>query len=143
MNRLVIPAALMWAFLLTPAAFAEPGRLSVTVGGIAAPRGAIMIGVYDQTGYETDKAVATAMVPVAGETVTSDFEGLAAGEYGIKLFHDVDGNGKMDTNPFGMPIEPYAFSNNAEGRFGPATWDAAAFDLGPGGGGHTINLKGE
>ena len=55
------------------------------------------------------------------------FEGLPAGDYGVKAFHDVNGNGRMDTNPFGMPIEPYAFSNNAVGNMGPAGWDRAKF----------------
>jgi len=32
----------------------------------------------------------------------------------------------------GMPVEPYAFSNNANGRFGPAPWKAAVFEAGAG-----------
>ena len=45
----------------------------------------------------------------------------------MKAFHDVNGDGEMNTNPFGMPIEPYAFSNNAVGNMGPARWSAAHF----------------
>ncbi len=41
----------------------------------------------------------------------------------------MNGNGKMDTNPFGMPVEPYAFSNNAVGNMGPAKWDRARFEV--------------
>ena len=55
------------------------------------------------------------------------FENLPAGDYAVKAFHDVDGDGEMDTNPFGMPTEPYAFSNNAVGNMGPARWDRARF----------------
>ncbi|MNR30585.1 hypothetical protein D3C85_1480510 [compost metagenome] len=54
---------------------------------------------------------------------------LPAGAYGMKAFHDVNGNGKMDTNPFGMPSEPFAFSNNAVGNMGPAKWDRARFEV--------------
>jgi len=39
----------------------------------------------------------------------------------------VDGNGQMNSNAFGIPSEPYAFSNNAQGTMGPAKWDAAKF----------------
>jgi uncharacterized protein (DUF2141 family) len=28
-----------------------------------------------------------------------------------------------------MPTEPFAFSNNAKGRFGPAKWDDARFEV--------------
>ena len=54
---------------------------------------------------------------------------LPAGTYGMKAVHDVNGNGKMDVNPFGMPTEPYAFSNNAVGNMGPAQWDRAHFEV--------------
>ena len=37
------------------------------------------------------------------------------------------GDGQMNRNPFGMPTEPYAFSNNAVGNMGPADWDRARF----------------
>ena len=42
---------------------------------------------------------------------------------------DLNGDGKMNTNPFGMPTEPFAFSNNAVGNMGPAGWDRAGFAL--------------
>jgi uncharacterized protein (DUF2141 family) len=86
--------------------------------------------------------------PVAGDTVAVDepteiipFEGLAPGSYAVKLVHDVNDNGKMDTNPFGMPTEPYAFSNNARGNFGPAKWDKASFDLTEEGLTQTLTVK--
>ena len=47
----------------------------------------------------------------------------------MKAFHDVNGDGEMNTNPFGMPIEPYAFSNNAVGNMGPARWEQARFTV--------------
>ena len=66
---------------------------------------------------------------------------LTPGEYGIKLYHDVNGDGEMNTNPFGMPIEPFAFSNNAKGRFGPARWDAARFEVTEEGASQTIAIN--
>ena len=45
----------------------------------------------------------------------------------MRAFHDVNGDGRMNTNPFGMPTEPFAFSNNARGNMGPASWDRAEF----------------
>ena len=99
-----------------------------------------MIAVYDKAGYDADKQVAAGMVPVTADTVTTTFE-LPAGQYGIKMFHDVDSDGKMGTNPFGMPIEPFAFSNNAPAQFGPAKWDAAAFQVAAPAATQTIKLN--
>jgi uncharacterized protein (DUF2141 family) len=126
-----VPAILLATALLFPqAAAADPAKaqLTLTVTDIKEHKGALMVAIYDQAGYDADKQVAAGMIPVTGDTATATYE-LPAGQYGIKMFHDVNGNGQMDTNPFGMPIEPYAFSNNAPAQFGPAKWDAAKFDV--------------
>jgi uncharacterized protein (DUF2141 family) len=139
----LIPAAVLAAALCFPqSASAEPAaaKLTVTVTNIAEHKGALMIAVYDKAGYDSDKQVAAGMVPVTADTATTSFE-LPAGQYGIKMFHDVDGDGKMGTNPFGMPTEPFAFSNSAPAQFGPAKWDAAAFTVEAPATTHTIKLN--
>jgi uncharacterized protein (DUF2141 family) len=136
-----IPAIVLGIALVLPQpAAADPAaKLTLTVTGIKEAKGALMVGVYDQAGYDTDKQVTGAMVPVTAFTASTTFD-LPPGRYGIKLFHDVDGDGKMSTNPFGMPLEPFGFSNNAPAQFGPATWDAAAFDV-TGPAAHAIKLN--
>lgn len=79
-------------------------------------------------------------VDVAAGQHVAVLHDLPDGDYGLKVFHDVNGNGKMDVNPFGMPIEPYAFSNNAIGNMGPAGWDRAKFTV-AGETAQTIKLK--
>ncbi len=91
--------------------------------------GSVMVALYDsEASYGAGPAVAQAVVPASGEVVAR-FENLPAGDYAVKAFHDVDGDGRMNTNPFGIPIEPYAFSNNAVGNMGPARWAAARFPV--------------
>jgi uncharacterized protein (DUF2141 family) len=138
-----IPALLLAISLVAPQpAMADPSRakLTVTVTDIEQHKGQLSVGVFDAAGYDTDKAVDGAQVPVTAGTATVTFD-LPAGDYGIKMFHDVDGDGKMGTNPFGMPIEPFAFSNNAPAQFGPATWDAAKFAVVAPATTHTIKLS--
>ena len=132
-------AALIAAALIAPMASAQ--TLTVTLDKIKKTQGTINLGVFDEAGYETGKAVNGATVTVDAATETVTIEGLAPGFYGIKLYHDVDGNGEMNTNPFGMPTEPFAFSNNAKGRFGPAKWDAAKFEVTAEGGVQVISLN--
>ena len=135
-------AALTALTLLAGSAFAEEtSSLTVTVNGIETVSGTINLGLFDEAGYESGAAVDGAMVAVDGNTVTVSFEGLAPGQYGLKLYHDINDNGQMDTNPFGMPTEPYGFSNNAKGRFGPAKWAQAAFEVAAGGSTHTITMN--
>ncbi|MET0808503.1 MAG: DUF2141 domain-containing protein, partial [Pseudoxanthomonas sp.] len=45
--------------------------------------------------------------------------------------HDENGNGKLDTNVMGMPLEGYGFSNNPQVMRKP-TWDEARFTVGDG-----------
>ena len=110
-------------------ALAEPtGSLSVSFEPVA-HTGAVMVALYDAQTYSGGQAVRSARIDVAAGQRTARFEGLEPGEYGIKAFHDVNGNGRLDTNPFGMPTEPFAFSNNAVGNMGPAGWDRARFTV--------------
>lgn len=136
------PVLLATALVYPQAAAADTAKaqLTLTVTDIADHKGALMIAVFDQAGYDKDAQVAASVTPVMGDTASATFE-LPAGRYGIKLFHDVDGDGKMATNPFGMPIEPFAFSNNAPAQFGPARWEAAAFDVAAPETTHTIKLN--
>lgn len=119
------------ALLLTAApAVAQTGPADsrvVLTFETGARTGAVMIALYDsEAGYEGGPAVARAAIPASGPVVAR-FENLPAGDYAVKAFHDLDGDGEMDTNPFGLPTEPYAFSNNAVGNMGPARWDRAHF----------------
>ena len=95
-----------------------------------AETGAVMVALYDsEAAYEDGAPVARARIDVAAGQRDAVFDGLAAGDYAAKAFHDIDGDGEMATNPFGMPTEPYAFSNNAVGHMGPARWDRARFPV--------------
>ncbi len=92
--------------------------------------GSVMVVLFSsKAGYDGNQPVAAMTVPASASPVTVTFDGLAPGSYGMKSFHDLDGDGEMDTNPFGMPIEPYAFSNNAVGNMGPASWERARFNV--------------
>lgn len=137
-----VPALALAAALLAPQpAFADtPARLTVTITDIKDVKGKMMIAVSNEAGYDAGDAVAAAASAVTGNTLIATFD-VPPGKYGIKLFHDIDSDGKMNTNPFGMPTEPYAFSNNAKGQFGPAKWGAASFDVPAGGAAQTISLK--
>ena len=123
------------------APLASASDLTVNVEGIAQVQGSVMLGLFDEATYNGDGAVNGANLAVEGESVTVTFEGLEPGEYAVRLYHDLNDDGEMNTNPFGIPTEPYAFSNDAKGRFGPAKWDAAKFTVEADGTTHTITMN--
>lgn len=128
--------------VIPPTADADPGStLSVTVERVAEPRGQIMIAIFKgEEAYKTNQPIQATAASVEGDSVTAEFS-LEPGEYGIKLYHDVNGDGEMNTNPFGMPTEPFGFSNNAPVRFGPPGWNAAKFEIGAEGASQIISIN--
>lgn len=58
------------------------------------------------------------------------FYAVPKGEYALASFHDLNTNYKLDSNLFGIPNEPYAFSNNAKGFMGlPPKYEHAKFQF--------------
>jgi uncharacterized protein (DUF2141 family) len=153
-NRLIAAAALIAPALTagalaqtipatTPTTAAAPAAtLTVAFTNIAEPKGEIMFVLFDsEASFDRGgKPVRAIVVPVSGASASIAVPGLPAGRYGIKAFHDLDGDQKMSSNPYGMPIEPFAFSNNAVGNMGPAKWADAAFDV-TGASTHTIAFR--
>lgn len=126
-------AAAAAALLLTaaPALAQSADNKVVLTFETGARTGRVMIALYDSApsfdgSGAGDRAVARTAISASGRVVAT-FDNLPAGDYAVKAFHDVNGDGEMNTNPFGMPTEPYAFSNNAVGNMGPARWDRAHF----------------
>ncbi|CAM3853195.1 DUF2141 domain-containing protein [Litorimonas haliclonae] len=102
--------------------------LTINVSGFEVQEGNVMAALSDEAGYG-GKPLRGATEPVTGETVKLIFKELPVGTYAIRMFHDVNGDGEMNTNVFGIPTEPYAFSNNAAGTMGPAPWSKAKFEV--------------
>jgi uncharacterized protein (DUF2141 family) len=136
---LVPLAAASLGLAAVPQADADP-VVKITVAGVKAPQGSIMIALHDEKGW-SGAPLARLRVGVAGATVTAVLAAPAPGRYGVKLFHDVNGDGKMDTNIVGFPTEPFGFSNDAPIRLGPPSFADAAFDVGPAGAAQIITLK--
>ena len=129
MKALIAAAALL---LVASPAVAQEATTDITFTfEVGQPTGNVMVALFNsQAAYDDGgEPVRGARVAVTGATVQVHFEGLPPGDYAAKAFHDVDGDGRMATNPFGMPIEPFAFSNNAVGNMGPAGWDRAHFSV--------------
>ena len=135
--------SMITAMLLAATAGSAPendASLTVTVDGLA-PQGAVMMALFaDEPNWNGGDAVEGRRVAVEGSTVTVEFAALPAGDYAIRFYHDVDGDGELDTNLMGIPSEPFGFSNNARGNFGPASWADSVFTVTPGGNTHALQL---
>jgi uncharacterized protein (DUF2141 family) len=125
-----------------PAAAPAAASLTLVFEGIKTPEGSVLAALFDSEAAYGGKGppVRGVAVKVEGGRASAIVGGLKPGRYALRAFHDLDGDGKMSTNPFGMPTEPFAFSNNAPAMMGPASWSAAAFEVPAEGAVHTITI---
>ena len=136
MNRrfaLILCALVVGATL--PGAAAEgpsTGAIAVSMAGFRNEKGVMRISLFDsKRGYPGDhkRALRTGTGSIRSGTATFSFTGVPHGTYAISVLHDENGNGKMDTNAFGIPTEGGGASNDAKARFGPPKFDEAKFVL--------------
>lgn len=121
---------------------AAAATLTIVVSEVAEAEGSVMVAVVaGKPGFQEQIPPAAALVQPAqaGEMIFTASD-LPPGEYAVKVMHDVNGNGKLDTNFIGLPVEPWAMSNNARGKFGPPRWKAAKFSI-DGDTTHTLTLS--
>ena len=123
-----------------PAA-AEPGTLEVTVTGVRSAAGHVLVAVCDRATFLQPTCRYRGRAPAAMGSVTVRIVGVPAGTYAAQAYQDENDNDKLDRNLFGMPTEGIGFSNDAPMRFGPPSFDAAAFALGGEGGRMTFALR--
>ncbi len=64
-------------------------------------------------------------------SLVAAIKNIPPGFYGIAVWHDENGNKKMDKNLLGIPKEKYGFSKNIYGRFGPPDFDKIAVKVTP------------
>jgi uncharacterized protein (DUF2141 family) len=107
----------------------EVGKLTVVPVGLEKDEGSVMVRLPSgEADSESDgRAFRSAIVKVENKQAVRVFEDVPHGEYAIKIFHDENGNEKLDTNFLGIPKEKFGFSNDALGRFGPPSYEQARF----------------
>ena len=120
---------------------ARAASLTVEINGDVPDIGTVMLALYKKDDKWLGKASDGRVTPAKKGGVSVTFNDVPEGEYAISMYVDENNNGKLDANAIGIPIEPYAFSNDASGTFGPPTFEQAKFVVGKDKTTHVINLK--
>ncbi len=120
------------AFAMTATA-TTGGEIDLTMTGFASDDGmariVLMDGPEEFAGLRPVRLVAS--VPIAnGEARWS--ETVPEGTYSIIAHHDRNGNDAFDRPVFGLPVEPYGYSNGAWTSAGLPEFAAVAFRVGQG-----------
>ena len=107
----------------------ERGKLLVRITGFENNKGDCWFALDRlEEVYESDDSVFIGKIlPIINREVIISIDSLEYGNYAIKVFHDENSNGELDSNILGIPTEGYGFSNNASSWFGPPSWEKAKF----------------
>ena len=110
------------ASLFTTNDFSMPTQtkasLTVDISGVKERKGKLQIALFNSTeGFPDDAKPFRAEVLdiTADNTLRVVFKDLPTGEYSVAAYHDANGNGKLDKNLLGIPVEDYGFSNDTRG----------------------------
>jgi len=108
---------------------APGGCAKVEVQNVRTGQGPLMVAAYTDAATFRKTAASQMQITVTGETMTVQVCGLTGDAVALTLYQDLNSNGKMDANPFGMPTEPWGASGRPSPMMGP-TWDTAQVPLG-------------
>lgn len=105
--------------------------ITVTVNSINKGEGNIELSLYNQAEAftHTKGRYKAGNVAVKGNTVTYQFKNVPNGDYAVALYHDENSNGEMDKNIFGIPKEPYGFSNNVVPKMSAPNFKECMFSV--------------
>jgi uncharacterized protein (DUF2141 family) len=109
----------------------EGGTLIIRIIGFTSDEGECWFALDNSEDiYESEDSVFIGKIlPIENSKVNLTIDSLEYGNYAIRVFHDENSNGELDSNILGIPTEDYGFSNNASAWFGPPRWEKAEFIL--------------
>ena len=106
-------STLIILFTLCAAAATAQNTVVARVSQFENNRGICRACIFNsEAGFTASKPVACVQGNITNKTSEISFTNFPDGQYAIFIFHDVNGNNKMDKNFLGIPKEGYGASGN-------------------------------
>jgi uncharacterized protein (DUF2141 family) len=139
LRRAVSPVSLAVASTLILGAPARAATVSATVGDIE-PNGTYVYANLCDKSLDPTVCKHGTRARASGATMVFEFIDVPPGRYAFLAFQDIHDTGTLERTPMGLPLVPFALSNNA-GRSRRPTFEQAAFPVGPEGAAITVRLR--
>lgn len=113
-------AIFTWLFLFSAFSLhAQTVPFTFSIENIGSDKGNILVGICTNADEfaEREPCKYSFSMPAKKGTITQQIN-IDKGMYGIIVYHDENGNNRLDMAMFGKPTERYGFSNNKYGAFG-------------------------
>ncbi|MFK7966310.1 MAG: DUF2141 domain-containing protein [Burkholderiaceae bacterium] len=117
---------------LAAAGMSAAGAMDVTieVSNVESAEGNLNVAIYDNAAdLEKRSTYRAKRQPAAQGKMEIVFKDMPAGEYGVMLYQDINGNNELDTNLLGIPTEPWSASLLGRSVFGAPGWEDINFKL--------------
>ncbi|WP_420150671.1 DUF2141 domain-containing protein [Spirosoma sp.] len=116
-------------------------NLKVEIQNVQTLTGSVFVALFKAgSNFPVGKPTEGKKVDATSHSVQTTFS-VEPGEYAVAVFHDENGNGEMDKRVFGIPKEPYGFSNNFRPKMSAPKFSDCQFTVGDGGKSISIALK--
>lgn len=123
---LVAPVAILAA---APPPAQENGTLTIRVTNLRSAKGRVHVDLCPQANFLKDGCPFAASAPAQVPVTVVIVKGVPPGRYAAQLFHDENGNDKLDRGLFGIPKEGFGFSRDAPIHMSPPKWSDTEFSV--------------
>jgi uncharacterized protein (DUF2141 family) len=122
-------AATAWLVGALTLGHAAAAELTLSIEPVSELRGTVQVAVFASEAQFRKEAVRALRLPATASSLTAKLTDLPPGDYAITVFHDRNGNDRLDTNLLGMPREPWGASSGQKPLAGPPSWADTRFVL--------------
>lgn len=126
LTRRLICASVISMVATMPAVAAD---ITLKINKVYEQGGEIRVAVFNSEENFRKKPIRALKQPGVKGEMSISIANLPAGRYGIMLFHDMNGNEKLDTNMLGIPKEYWSASLQGKTVIGRPGWSDVVFDL--------------
>lgn len=89
-----------------------PAKLTVRVENLESAKGKVYIGIFNtEESYLSRKGEVNGLILLSCVPSVQGTVEVPVGKYAFLVYQDINSNGKLDANMFGIPKEPYGISN--------------------------------
>lgn len=137
-------ALLSLTFGLSQNAQAFQNRLTINVQGLKAAKGRVCYSLFSSSAgfpMSANQAIRAECIAANSNSSAIAFGNLTPGTYAVAVFHDMNNDGQLNKNTFGIPMEGFGFSQNPGIVSGPPKFRDAAIFVAGSGNAININLK--
>lgn len=102
--------------------------LNVNISDVHAGKGTLRVAVFNEEGYMSS-VVTSALVEARSKNAVVVFKNLKPGTYAVAVIQDEDNDGALNKGMFGIPSEPFGFSNLTSMPMGTPSFEDTSFEL--------------